>query len=72
VVSREQLIEYAARYRSEAMQAIERLAAKSLTVVTQRVFRTEETPCLQVTTRNVPAVQVRAHKVDLEAYFRKR
>ncbi|MCU0978437.1 MAG: outer membrane protein assembly factor BamD [Pirellulaceae bacterium] len=60
------------RHRSEAVQAIERLAAKSLTVVTQRVFRTDETPCLQVTTRNVPAVQVRAYKVDLEAYFRKR
>ncbi len=60
------------RHRSEALQAIERLAAKSLTVVTQRVFRTDETPRLQVTTRNVPAVQVRAYKVDLEAYFRKR
>ena len=54
-----------------AQQAIARLTAKTMTVATQRVFRSDETPKLKLTTRNVETVTVRAYKVDLETYFRK-
>ncbi len=55
----------------EALQAIARLAAKTMTVATQRVFRSDETPRLKLVTRNVESVTVRAYIVDLETYFRK-
>ena len=42
-----------------------------MTVATERVFRSDETPKLKLTTRNIESVTVRAYKVDLETYFRK-
>ena len=54
-----------------AEQAIARLTAKSMTVATERVFRSDETPKLKLVTRNVESVTVRAYHVDLETYFRK-
>jgi len=54
-----------------ARQAIARLTAKSLTIATERVFRSDETPKLKLTTRNIEKVTVRAYKVDLQTYFRK-
>ncbi len=54
-----------------AQQAIARLTAKTMTVATERVFRSDETPKLKLVTRNVETVTVRAYKVDLETYFRK-
>ena len=55
----------------EALQAIARLTAKTMTVATQRVFRSDETPRLKLVTRNIESVTVRAYNVDLETYFRK-
>ena len=55
----------------EAQQAIARLTATSMTVATERVFRSDETPRLKVVTRNVESAAVRAYNVDLETYFRK-
>ena len=55
----------------EARQAIGRMTGKSMTVATERVFRSDETPKLKLVTRNVESVTVRAYKVDLETYFRK-
>jgi len=55
----------------EAQQAIARLTAKTMTVATERVFRSDESPKLKLTTRNIESVTVRAYKVDLETYFRK-
>ena len=55
----------------EAQRAIARLTATSMSVATERVFRSNETPSLKLVTRNVEAVTVRAYKVDLETYFRK-
>ena len=43
----------------------------SLTVATERVFRSDETPALRLTTRNVQAVTIRAFQLDLPTYFRK-
>ena len=54
-----------------AQQAIARLTATSMTVATERVFRSDETPKLKLVSRNVESVTVRAYKVDLETYFRK-
>ena len=54
-----------------ARQAAARLTAKELTVVTQRVFRSNEVPRIRVTTRNVESISVRVYKVDLQTYFRK-
>lgn len=58
-------------HANSAMQAIARLTAKQLTVVTERIFRSDETPRLKLSTRNIPSVTVRAYRVDMETYFRK-
>ena len=42
-----------------------------MTISTERVFRSDETPKLKLVTRNIESVTVRAFKVDLETYFRK-
>jgi alpha-2-macroglobulin len=55
----------------EAQAAIQRLTAQSLTVVTERVFRSDEIPAIRLTTRNIPTVTVRVYRIDAEAYFRK-
>lgn len=57
--------------QSHAKQHIARLTAKQLEVVTPRVFRSDETPTVTCTTRNVETLTVRLYKVDLETYFRK-
>ncbi len=54
-----------------ALQAIARLTATSMSVATERIFRSDETPKLKLVSRNVESVTVRAYKVDLETYFRK-
>jgi len=54
-----------------AQAAVQRLTENSLTVVTERVFRSDEIPAVRLTTRNIPAVKVRVYRIDAEAYFRK-
>ncbi len=56
---------------AQAQQAIARLTAKSLTVATERIFRSDEKPLVKLTSRNIESVTVRAYKVDMETYFRK-
>ncbi len=56
---------------AQAQQAAARLTAKTMTISTERVFRSDETPKLKLVTRNIESVTVRAFKVDLETYFRK-
>lgn len=58
-------------YTTAATQRINRLTAKSMTVATERVFRTGEQPTIKLTTRNIDVVTIRAYRVDLETYFRK-
>ncbi len=58
-------------HADQAKQAIARLTAKTMRAATERVFRSDETPVLKLTTRNLESVTVRAYKVDLETYFRK-
>ena len=58
-------------YAGKAQQRISRLTAQEMTVATERVFRSNETPKIKLTTRNIESVTVRAYTVDLETYFRK-
>ena len=55
----------------DARMAAARLTAKTMTVSTERIFRSDETPKLKLVTRNIESVTVRVYKVDLETYFRK-
>lgn len=56
---------------ASAQQRIAQLTAKSLQIATERVFRSDETPKIKLTTRNIDRVTVRIYRVDLETYFRK-
>jgi uncharacterized protein YfaS (alpha-2-macroglobulin family)/TolA-binding protein len=47
------------------------LTAKQMTIVTDRIYRTDEAPMIDLKTRNVDKVTVRVYRVDLETYFRK-
>ncbi|HJS07912.1 MAG TPA: MG2 domain-containing protein, partial [Pirellulales bacterium] len=58
-------------FTSHARVAVGRLTAKTMSIATDRVFRTNETPRIKLTSRNIDAVTVKAYKVDLETYFRK-
>lgn len=58
-------------FQSHAQRRIARLTARQLEVVTPRVFRSDETPQLTCTTRNIEALTVQLYTVDLETYFRK-
>jgi uncharacterized protein YfaS (alpha-2-macroglobulin family)/TolA-binding protein len=55
----------------EAQKNLARLTEASLAIATDRVFRSDETPRLRLTTRNIESVTVRVYKVDMETYFRK-
>ncbi len=58
-------------YSAQAQQRIGTLTAKSLRIATERVFRSDEVTHIQVTTRNIEKVTMRAYRVDIETYFRK-
>ena len=58
-------------WASRAQQRITQLTQQELNVVTERVFRTNQTPRIKVTTRNVQTVTIKAYHIDLETYFRK-
>ncbi|HEX7449417.1 MAG TPA: tetratricopeptide repeat protein [Pirellulales bacterium] len=71
----EALVEYRkvtwGSFAGQAQARVARLTAKELTIATERVFRTDETPQIKLTSRNLESVQVRAYAIDLETYFRK-
>ena len=48
------------------------MEAKALTVVTERAFRSGETPQLKIATRNLEKLTFTAYKLDPETYFRKK
>jgi uncharacterized protein YfaS (alpha-2-macroglobulin family)/tetratricopeptide (TPR) repeat protein len=58
-------------YQPTAVQAAAQLTAKTMTIASERVFRTNETPKIKLDTRNVDSVTVRIYSIDLETYFRK-
>jgi len=58
-------------HQSAARQAIARLTARTMSVATERIFRSDEVPRLRLATRNIEKVTVRAWLIDMETYFRK-
>jgi hypothetical protein len=54
---------------AEATQAVDRLTAKRFSIGAERPFRTSEQPAIRLVSRNLEAVSVRLHCIDLEAYF---
>ena len=66
-----------ARWRSilggpRRSQRVALMESKALTVVTERAFRSGETPRLKIATRNLPKLTFTAYKIDPETYFRKK
>ncbi len=59
-------------WASQARQRIALMEAKSLTVLTERAFRSGETPNLKVSTRNIAKLTFTAYRLDPETYFRKK
>ncbi len=59
-------------WQSQANQRVAVMEAKSLTVVTERAFRSGDVPKLKIATRNLPKLTFTAYKIDPEAYFRKK
>ena len=58
-------------WHQEAQNRIRAMTQKNLQVVTERVFRTNETAKVKVTLRNIEKLTVNIYKVDMEAYWRK-
>jgi uncharacterized protein YfaS (alpha-2-macroglobulin family)/tetratricopeptide (TPR) repeat protein len=54
-----------------AQTRVQRLTSQHLRVATEQVFRSNETPTIKVTTRNIDCLTVSVYTVDLETYFRK-
>jgi len=54
-----------------AAAAIARLTAKTMSVETPRVYRSDETPKVRLITRNIDKVSVAVYRLEPEAYFRK-
>ena len=59
-------------WHGQARQRIAVMEAKALTVVTERAFRSGETPQLKIATRNLEKLTFTAYKIDPETYFRKK
>ncbi|MGE0143843.1 MAG: tetratricopeptide repeat protein [Planctomycetota bacterium] len=61
-------------YRASGLPAavtrLERLIAKSFTLRTQRAWRVGEAASIELTSRNIPSVRMRVHRIDLETWFR--
>ncbi|HEY2158274.1 MAG TPA: tetratricopeptide repeat protein, partial [Isosphaeraceae bacterium] len=59
-------------WHGQAAQRIALMEAKALAVITERTFRSGETPRLKVATRNLEKLTFTAYKIDPETYFRKK
>ncbi len=59
------------KYVKQAKRRISRLTAKTMSIATERIFRSDETPQVKMATRNIESVTVNVYVVDMETYFRK-
>ena len=59
-------------WHGQAAQRIALMEAKSLSVITERTFRSGETPRLKIATRNLEKLTFTAYRIDPETYFRKK
>jgi uncharacterized protein YfaS (alpha-2-macroglobulin family)/TolA-binding protein len=55
----------------QAQRALARLTAKTFSIRTSCVFRTDQSPYVTLQSRNIEKLDVRCYRVDLETYFRK-
>ncbi len=58
-------------FQAKARERIRILEREEMRLRTERIFRTDEKPEVQVSVRNLETVEFRAWAVDLESYFRK-
>ena len=58
-------------HQANAQRRITLLTKKSMLVRTNRVFRSDENPTIELTSRNIEKVTVKSYRIDLETYFRK-
>ncbi|MCY2936051.1 MAG: MG2 domain-containing protein [Planctomycetota bacterium] len=59
-------------YQEIVLQRVAMMEQKSLAVVTPRVFRSNETAKLKISTRNIERLTFTAYRIDPETYFRKK
>ena len=59
-------------FKAEAASRISIMERNELEVVTERAFRSNETPKLKIRSRNFATLTFSAYKLDPEAYFRKK
>ena len=57
--------------QAASKQRIAQLTAKSMHIISERVFRSDEAPRIKLASRNIESVTVETYVVDLETYFRK-
>ena len=55
----------------EGQQRFNELKQKRLSVVTERVLRTDEKPVLRVATRNIEKLKFAAYPINMETYFKR-
>ncbi|MGB9597100.1 MAG: MG2 domain-containing protein, partial [Candidatus Poribacteria bacterium] len=55
----------------EAQKRIKEMTEKKLQLITERIFRTNESAKVRLIVRNIEKLTVNIYKVDLEAYWRK-
>jgi len=58
-------------WERQAKERIKAMTEKNLRLVTERIFRTNETAKVKVSLRNIEKLTVNLYKLDLEAYWRK-
>ncbi|MCA8971824.1 MAG: hypothetical protein KDC95_18705 [Planctomycetes bacterium] len=57
-------------WTTHARSRIAALREKSLILATKRIFRTDETASIELTTRNIEKLRVRVYALDFETFFR--
>lgn len=58
-------------HAGNARGSLQRMTQPSLTLLTERTWRSNEAPKISVQTRNLEDLEVRLYRLDLEAYYRK-
>ena len=58
-------------FQGQARQRIAQLTRKNMRIRTERVYRSNEIPKIEVTARNIEKFTIKSYLIDLETYFRK-
>lgn len=58
-------------HHATCLERLNEMTEETLSVRTERTWRTNEKPKIHLTSRNVESVQIELYAIDLEAYFRK-